>query len=496
MALALAPLVLVALVLVALAPTVPAAPAGAAPRAGRALAGAGEPALRWRPCGGFQCATLPVPLDHADPSGPRIELSVIRAPAREPDRRIGALVVNPGGPGGSGVDYVRDAATSFPGELRDRFDIVGFDPRGVGGSGPVDCVKDMGPYYALDFSPDTPAERDALVAGVRAFVDGCVRNEGERLAHLSTDDTVRDLDRIRAALGDDRLTYLGFSYGTVLGARYAAAYPDRVRALVLDGALDPSLDATQLVVQQAAGFEHVLDSFLRWCARDTDCAFRRGGRTARAFDRLSARVDREGLAVPGTTPPRRLTATEFDLALAAALYEGRRGFSFLGEALDAADRGDGRGLAELSDAYTERHADGTYGGIEEAFLAISCSDGPPVGGLDGVRAAEEQVVGVAPRLGRAIVNNSLACAFWPVPAPQPAPIRAPGAPPILVIGTRHDPATPLAWARSLAEQLESGVLVTAPGDQHTAFGLGNACVDSTVVRYLVDLEVPSRTRRC
>lgn len=454
-------------------------------------------ALRWRDCNqGFECATLTVPLDDAAPSGPTIDLAVIRDPARDPERRIGSLVVNPGGPGGSAIEFVRSIARTLPTDLRDRFDIVGIDPRGSGRSDPVDCRYDMSSYYALDFSPDDPAERDALVAGVRKFVDACVAAEGDKLRHLSTDATVRDLERLRMALGDDKLTYLGFSYGTSIGAKYAAAYPDRVRALVLDGAVDPALDAERQQVEQAAGFEGVLDGFLEWCTANESCALHRGGRTVAVFDALRARVDAEGLAVPGARPARRLSPTEFDLGLAAILYEGRAGYPYLGEALDAAAAGDGNAMADLSDSYTERTGAGTYGGIEQAFLAISCADGPPVGTVADVRRIEEAAAAVAPRTGPGIVNNSLACALWPFAGPAPAPIRAPGTPPILVVGTRGDPATPFAWARSLAKQLDAGVLVSAPGAQHTAFGLGIDCVDDAVVRYLVDRKAPKRTLVC
>jgi len=453
--------------------------------------------LRWRPCGGsFECSSFRVPLDYANPTGAQVNLAVIRLPARDQSKRIGSLVVNPGGPGGSGVDFVASAADSLPDELRDRFDIVGFDPRGTGQSDPVNCKTDMSAYYKLDFSPDDDAERAALVSGIQSFVDACARNEGSRLPYLTTDSTVRDLDELRAALGDDKLTFLGYSYGSYLGAKYAEAYPDHVRALVLDGAVDPSLDAERQQVEQAAGFEGVLNGFLKWCATHSSCDFHRDGKPARALDRLLARVDGEGLAVPETKPERTLSPTEVDLALASALYEGRHGFDFLGSALDAADRGDGRAMAQLADSYTERNRDGSYGNIEEAFLAIGCADGPPVGTVNDVWTIEAAAGQAAPRLGRAIVNNSIACALWPVKGAPAAPVHAPTAPPILVVGTKKDPATPFAWARSLANQLGSGVLIAAPGEQHTAFGLGIHCVDDAVVRYFVDGTPPRGTLDC
>ena len=465
--------------------------------AGAQTGSASARTLRWRPCGGsFECTTMRVPLDYANPDGAEVTIAVIRLPARDEAKRIGSLVVNPGGPGGSGVDYVASQADSLPEELRDRFDIVGFDPRGTGQSDPVNCEADMAEYYGLDFSPDDDAERAELVAGMQSFVDACTRNEGDRLAHLSTDSTVRDLDELRAALGDDDLTFLGYSYGSYIGAKYAETYPEHVRALVLDGAVDPSLESKQQQVEQAAGFEGVLNGFLKWCAASSSCDFHRDGTPSRALDRLLARVDREGLAVPDSRPERSLSPIEFDLGLASALYEGRSGYHFLGSALDAADRGDGRAMAELADSYTDRNRDGSYGNIEEAFLAIGCADGPPVGTVNDVWAIEAAAAQAAPRLGRSIVNNTIACALWPVKGAPAEPVHAPTAPPIVVVGTKKDPATPFSWARSLADQLGSGVLIAAPGEQHTSFGLGIRCVDDAVVRYFVDATPPRSNLDC
>jgi pimeloyl-ACP methyl ester carboxylesterase len=454
--------------------------------------------LRWNRCNGgaAQCSTLAVPLDDTVLDSPTIDLALVRIPARDPDRRIGSLVINPGGPGAPATDFTVDFAWSLPGEIQDRFDLVGFDPRGVGASEGVDCTDDLDPFYALDWTPETDEERARLEAGVREIVDACVRSDGDILSFLGTDRVARDMDLIRAALGDDKLTYLGFSYGTYLGAQYAAQFPDRVRALVLDGAVDPALDAEAVQVQQAVAFERSLNLFLRDCARNADCAFHHGGDPAGAYDALRARIDAAPIPASDAGRGRALNTTLFDIGVTELLYSGEQSWSTLADALVAAEGGDGSDLVMEADFYTGRSDGGTYSDLQEAFFAVGCVDGPAVGGVAGLRAIEAAAARVAPRLGRSVVNNSLACAFWPVEAQAPAALHAPTSPPLLVLGTRNDPATPLRWARGLTEGLESAVLVTVGGARHTAFASGNLCVDDVVVRYLVDDAVPASGKRC
>jgi pimeloyl-ACP methyl ester carboxylesterase len=422
-----------------------------------------------------------------------IDLALARVPARDPDRRIGSLLVNPGGPGAPGRDFATYLADLVPDEIRDRFDIVGFDPRGTGETIPVECDERLDPLYATDWDPDTDAERTALEDANRAFVDSCFERSGVILPYVSSDRTVRDMDRIRAALGDEQLSYLGFSYGSYLGARYAEAYPDRVRALVLDGAVDPALDAIEVQVQQSAGFEHSLDLFLADCKRTGKCEFADGRDPAKAYDALRARVDKAPLRAGDG---RELNQTLFDIGVTNMLYEGESVWSFLDRSLARAAGGDGSDLVASADAYTGRGDDGTYDDLQAAFIGIGCADGPPVGDAAGLREMEEAAVEEAPRVGASVVNNSMACAFWPIPAPPPSEVSAPGSEPILVLGTRNDPATPVAWARNLADQLESAVLVTVGGSRHTSFAAGNACVDLVVVRYLVDGATPRDGKRC
>ena len=457
----------------------------------------GGSALHWTACAhGFQCAQLRVPLDDSRPNGPTITLALTRLPARGPGSRIGSLLVNPGGPGASGVQFVEESATSLPAAIRDRFDIVGWDTRGVGGSAPVACTSNLDSYYNLDFAPQTDAERQALDAGVEALVAECQAKNRADLPYLSSERTAGDMDRIRAALGDPKLTYLGFSYGTYLGSLYADRYPTHVRAMVLDGAVDPALSAAAQQIQQAQGFEQDLDLFLQSCSTDTTCAFRNGGNASGAYDTLRAQLDNSSIPASGAGRGRTLNGTEFDIGVTQFLYSGRSAWPDLAQALADAAHGDGSAMLMSSDQYTGRSQDGTYDQSLEAFLAIGCLDGPDVGGLAGLRVIEDQAAQVAPRLGRSVVNNSLACAVWPVPV-QPAPLpHAVGAPPIVVVGNTNDPATPYAWAQGLSHELTSAVLVTVNSTMHTAYASGNSCVDTVVNRYLLDRVPPPAGIRC
>jgi len=454
-------------------------------------------ALAWEPCDrDAECALLPVPLDDTVADGPMIDIALVRFPARDQERRIASLLVNPGGPGASGVDWVLGAATSMPDEVQDRFDIVGFDPRGVARSAGVDCTDDLDPYFEAEWAPDDRGERSELLEEVRRLVSTCERSEGDVLPYLQTARVARDMERIRVALGDEALTFLGYSYGSYLGASYAEQFPDRVRALVLDGPIDPSLDAIEFQVEQAVGFERNLDAFLADCAQRRGCQFHRGGRTAPAYDRLRARIGSRPLAVDDGGERRTLNGTRFDLAVTQLLYEGRAFWTDLARALAATDEGDGSDLLFYADFYTGRDGEGEYENGQESFIAIGCADGPPVGGVSGMRAIEDAAAEAAPRLGRSIVNGSLPCAVWPVAAEPPRALRAAGAPPILVIGATDDPATPFEWGKALAAQLRSGVLLTVDSARHTSFDAGTRCVDRLVIQYLVQLDAPRAGTRC
>ena len=451
------------------------------------------PDLEWRDCDGGECAELAVPLDYTDPDGETIEVALIRVPATDSDARIGSLLINPGGPGASGVDFVRQSGFFFPDALRERFDIVGFDPRGTGGTTPVQCERSLDEILSYDYSPDSPEERTSLEAGLEELTAQCEQRNGDVLAHISSQDTVRDMDRIREAVGDEKLTYLGFSYGTYLGALYADFFPDKVRALALDGAIDPTVDALGTNLEQAAGFERSLNAFLDDCAANPSCAFYRGGDSHAAYDALAAEIDANPIEADGD---RRLGPGEFVLGVYQPLYGGELTWPALSEALDAADDGDPEPLLGLADEYSGRNDDGTYTPLLEPFWSIGCTDLPSIGPPDQYPNLEEQFRAAAPRFGVTFLYQAMVCSVWPAPAaPDPNPLDAPGAPPILVIGTLGDPATPFQWAESLADVLDSGVLLTAAGEQHTAY-LTNSCATDLIDRYLVDLEIPPAGTSC
>lgn len=447
--------------------------------------------IRWRDCGSGECGLMSVPLSD-EPDSATIDLALYRVTATDPGARIGSLLVNPGGPGGSGVDLARAAPDFLPEELLNRFDIVGWDPRGTGLSAPVECGDELDYLFSGDTAPETEAEWADLESVSRRFATACGEGSGdELLTNIATVDTVTDMERIRAALGEDQLNFLGFSYGTELGAAYATRYPDRVRAMVLDGAVDTELSAAELVIQQSEGLEHGFDEFAADCRSDRSCPIRED--PAGVLARVSAAIEAEPLVVSTPQGERRVTPAVADLAVAATLYS-QSSWVDLADALAGADDGDGGGLLDEFDAYMERSADGTYGVAWAAFLAISCVDGPSLGPAENYPGVEAEAAARAPRFGAANVGLGLSCAYWPVESGTGIPaVSAPDAAPIVVIGTTNDPVTPRQWSEALAAQLGGAAqLVIFDGQGHSSFAAGNTCLDDEVVDYLVDLTVPSR----
>ncbi|MEW1600822.1 alpha/beta hydrolase [Streptomyces sp. NPDC093808] len=463
-----------------------------------------EPA--WRDCGvpGFQCATVRAPLDYAEPSAGDVRLAVARKKATGPGERLGSLLVNPGGPGGSAVGYLQMyAGIGYPAEVRARYDMVAVDPRGVARSEPVECLdgREMDAYTRTDTTPDDEEETEALVAAYRTFAEGCGADAPELLRHVSTVEAARDMDIVRAVLGDEKLTYVGASYGTLLGATYAGLFPERTGRLVLDGAMDPSLSARRLNLEQTKGFATAFTAFAKDCVRRSDCPLggkgtspEQVGENLKAFfDGLDARP-----LPAGDADGRELTESLATMGVIAAMYD-EAAWQRLREALTAAmEEKDGAGLLVLSDSYYERDAGGAYSNLMSANAAVNCLDLPPAfESPEQVRKALPDFEKASPVFGEGLAWAALNCAYWPVRATGEAQrIEAKGAAPIVVVGTTRDPATPYRWAQALAGQLSSARLLTYDGDGHTAYGRGSSCIDSAINAYLIDGTPPADGKRC
>lgn len=448
--------------------------------------------IAWTDCGGFECAMVAAPLDWDDPGAGTIGLSVIRSAATGPER-IGSLLTNPGGPGASGVSLIRDSLDFAVGSaLQESYDIIGFDPRGVGESTAVRCfdAADMDAYlYALPENPRGSAEWEAeLDDRNAAFADACEANSQGILPFVDTGSAARDMDLLRAVLGDDQLHYLGYSYGTFLGATYAELYPENVGRMVLDGAIDPSISGLDVGTEQAIGFENALRAYMADCLTTQDCPFRGSVDQAMAdLGALLASVDRTPLQA---SDGRELGADSLVTAIVAALYS-QDSWGFLTQALDETLQGDPETAFLLADFYNGREGGVYTDNSAEAFRAYNCMDYPVDDSQADQDASDARIAAEAPTIAPYWAGPD-ACAVWPYePTGTRGPIAAAGAAPILVVGTTGDPATPYAWSVALAEQLESGALVTNVGEGHTGYNKGNACVDGAVEAYLIDGTVPA-----
>jgi pimeloyl-ACP methyl ester carboxylesterase len=437
--------------------------------------------------------TLTVPLDYDDPAGATIDLYVARHRATA-DPSAGPMLANRGGPGADGATLGLDAPLWFGPEITDNFDVIGWDPRGVGRSeGAVDCIDDADYdryFSAPDITPDTDDERQLLVDLAEEYAEACIERV-DTLSYLGTNNSARDIDAIRQALGAEQISYFGFSYGSELGGVWATLFPTTVRAAVFDGATDPNADSLQSSLQQGAGFEAALTTFLAQCSADAQCPFHSDGDAEGAFDQLMLRLDESPLpSLNGRVEVNRSVAV---LAVAQAMYSDSY-WPALERALEDAAAGDGAGLLALNDAYYQRRADGTYGNLIEAFLAINCADQPERQTVEEADAEVEQILEVAPRIFPS-TTGSYSCTFFPPALDPRIDITGAGAGPIVVVGTTGDPATPLDSSRAMADTLEDGRLVIVDANQHTGYR-GDECVRGIVHDYLLQLVAPDDGTRC
>jgi pimeloyl-ACP methyl ester carboxylesterase len=449
----------------------------------------------WRDCDdGFRCATVQAPEDWSDPGGKRIHLALIMRPAS--GDRIGTLFTNPGGPGVSGVDFLRNGGTGiYDRTLLEHYDLVAWDPRGVGASSAVDCYGTAKLDEFLFSDPDLPEGSAALRSDVEgdgtAFGEACLARTGSLLAHVGTADTIRDLDMLRAAVGEAKLDYFGFSYGTYIGALYADEFGSHVGRMVLDGAVDPSISTFQESLANTQAFGAALKTYLASCLKASSCPFA-GSTVDGAVDRIADLLIALRTSPLRATDGREVNSAVLRTAIDASLYD-EGSWTTLTQALADVLRGRPDAVQTLADSYVERSAKGYTSNLFEAIYAVNCLDKPVtkdaaelkkegarIDAADPLRAADN-----ADDLGDPV------CANWPVPVEGSVHrVTAAGAPPIVVLGTTGDPATPYAWARSVAGQLPGGVLLTLRGQGHTAYRNQVACINDRVDRYLVSGTVP------
>ncbi|MFE0512072.1 alpha/beta hydrolase [Streptomyces sp. NPDC058964] len=449
--------------------------------------------------GAWQCATMQAPLDWNDPKGPTIGLALIRAKASgDPGKRIGSLIFNFGGPGGSGVTTLPAFGEDYA-KLRTRYDLVSFDPRGVGRSAPVECEGDeqLDEYFQQDATPDDAAERDQLLNRTKQFNAACEKNSKKVLPHVRTTDAARDMDLLRQVLGDDKLHYFGISYGTELGGVYAHLFPTHVGRAVFDGVVDPTQNPEQSSLGQARGFQLALDNFAEDCtSKTTECPI--GDTPQDVKDRIAKLLtDLDKKPIPGAFP-RQLTQTAATNGIAQSLYS-KDFWEYLTEGLEQAYDGDGRILMLLSDSMNGRSENGEYSNITAANTAINCADDKPRYTADFVEQRLPQFRSASPLFGDFLAWGMLGCTDWAVPGAADHPdVSAPGSAPILVVGNTGDPATPYEGARKMVDALGKGVGVelTYKGQGHGAYDSKNQCVQDAVNGYLLDGKVPPTGTVC
>lgn len=453
--------------------------------------------LTWSKCyDNFECTYLQVPIDYSNIKAGQFKLHVLRLKAANQRRRIGSLVINPGGPGASGVDYAYNAEYIFGPSLLAKYDIVGFDPRGIGGSAPIHCLTNSqtDASFAADSKPDNQKELDTLVAQMREYAARCESKTSDIL-HYSTADSARDMDLLRSALGEKKLNYLGVSYGTYLGTLYADFFPDKVGRMVLDGAISPLVTSTEQNLMQAIGFDTALNAFIADCYTRSDCVLQRPAAAARLqFIALFQGAAKKPLA---TSKGRSVTESLVVVGTASALYDPATGWPQLRAALKRAQTGNGNNFLALADEYAQRNADGTYSNNEiDAQFVIDCLD------WKGPRTTAEIVneakvfAAKAPVFGPYLAYSGLSCQFFPKLTIASPVIKKISTTPILIVGTTRDPATPYRWALDLHSTILNSRLITLNGDGHTGYGHGSSCVDGAVDHYLLTGIPPAQDLTC
>ncbi len=457
--------------------------------------------VTWTACGDrLFCGAVKVPLDWSHHNTKSISLAAVYHKATG-DAPLGTIIMNPGGPGASGYDWIKDSADMFgTAKLRAAYNILGFDPRGVGRSMPVACLNakatDEFLYGDSGYPVGSAKDLAASIVSMKKFVAACQRNTGSSLKYVDTVSTAKDLDVLRAVMGDQKLNYLGYSYGTQIGATYAALFPKRTGHLVLDGAIDPTVADETQSINQLKGFDSALRAYLNKCLKTSDCPF-----TGTVDDGLvSIKKFLRGLELNPiqTSNGRELTVWAAQTGMIMTLYSDSY-WQYLSQAFTEAFGGDGTTFLELADFYNDRDSSGKYTtNLMEANIAISCLDSRADSSMSAMKAQNRRMIAASPTLGRYWQYGALSCSLWPYGVVKhPSSYSAKGSAPIVVIGTTGDPATPYSQAVSLATKvLDNGYLVTFNGEGHTAYGRSNACVDDAVDNFFINSTVPTVDPNC
>ncbi len=448
--------------------------------------------IDWKSCRqDFQCATLAVPIDYTKLSTGTFEIALLKYEART-SKKLGSLIVNPGGPGGSGVDYAYAAEYIFSPAILDRYDIVGFDPRGVSRSAPIRCLtdKELDANNNSDSKPDNEAEFQQFLQDTKRYVEKC-KDKNKYLISYSTANVARDLDILREALGDKQLNYMGKSYGTYLGTLYAQFFPEKVGRVVLDGAVDPSISNFQQTLTQAVGFDQAFTSFAAECFERKNCTLPKDKDAAIAeMQKLFNQAAKKPLPVKSESR-RTLSESMMVLGTASAMYDSQTGWPRLRKAIAEAQIGFGDTFLKLADEYTGRQNDGSYPNNEfDSGAVIDCLDFNEPRTVEQIRIDAQAFATKAPLFGPYLAYGGVTCKFFnQANEVTIEPMATTN--PVIVIGTTGDPATPYEWAQGLSKLLTNSRLISLTGDGHTGQGQGNACIDDQIDDFYLTGKAPT-----
>ncbi len=455
--------------------------------------------VNWKACDdGFQCATISVPLSYDDPNGQTIALNINRHKARDSAHGLGPLLVNPGGPGGSGLDFARSYDAFLSPSVSDRFDVVGFDPRGVGTSTPLQCLTaaQTDNFVSTMGTPWSAEETKAVTDTAHGLGQGCKERSATLVANVGTVPAAKDMDIIRGVLGVKKISYLGKSYGTFLGLTFINLFPNSVDRFVLDGVIAPDLTNDELAQGQSDGFQLALSRFVANCPKHGNCPLPDG--QAAGMKRISDFLTSLQTKPLSTDTSRPLTRAMAFNAIVGSLYEQRSGWPMLRDALSSAFSGDGSDLEEIVDSFTGRNEDGTYSSNSiDALYGVNCLDRPDRANVARTEELATQWKASAPLFGPDLAWGNLPCYDWPAPATDAAKkMTGEGAPPVMLVGTVNDPATPYRWATQTAAQMPTAALVSWNGDGHTAYMRGSDCVDQAVDKFYFEGTTPGARVNC